>query len=85
MSKFPTRRSMLKFEALLPLRPPLSPNLQWAKARRAPLQRVVVVMFDGFDPRYLAASNMPVLGQWKLRHQIYKQVKGVMPSVTIAE
>ena len=26
---------------------------------------VVVVMFDGFDPGYLAESKMPVLGQWK--------------------
>jgi phosphonoacetate hydrolase len=46
-------------------------------------QRVVVIMFDGFDPRYLAVSDMPVLGQWK-RDGMYKQVKGVMPSVTNA-
>jgi phosphonoacetate hydrolase len=38
-------------------------------------------MFDGFDPRYLAESKMPVLAQWK-RDGIYKQVTGVMPSVT---
>ncbi|HEV7966411.1 MAG TPA: alkaline phosphatase family protein [Candidatus Acidoferrales bacterium] len=47
------------------------------------VQRTVVIMFDGFDPRYLAESQMPVLGQWK-RDGIYKQVKGVMPSVTNA-
>ncbi len=46
-------------------------------------QRAVVIMFDGFDPRYLAESNMPVLAQWK-RDGIYKQVQGVMPSVTNA-
>lgn len=46
-------------------------------------QRVVVIMFDGFDPRYIAASSMPVLGGWK-RDGLYKQVRGVMPSVTNA-
>ena len=46
-------------------------------------QRVVVIMFDGFGPGYLAESKMPVLGQWK-RDGIYKQVTGVMPSVTNA-
>jgi phosphonoacetate hydrolase len=46
-------------------------------------QRIVVVMFDGFGPGYLAESKMPVLGQWK-RDGIYKQVKGVIPSVTNA-
>jgi phosphonoacetate hydrolase len=46
-------------------------------------QRVVVIMFDGFDPRYIAASKMPVLERWK-RDGLYKQVQGVMPSVTNA-
>jgi phosphonoacetate hydrolase len=46
-------------------------------------QRVVVIMFDGFGPGYLAESKMPVLAQWK-RDGIYKQVTGVMPSVTNA-
>jgi phosphonoacetate hydrolase len=46
-------------------------------------QRVIVIMFDGFGPGYLAESKMPVLGQWK-RDGIYKQVTGVMPSVTNA-
>jgi phosphonoacetate hydrolase len=40
-------------------------------------------MFDGFDPRYIAASSMPVLGGWK-RDGFYKEVRGVMPSVTNA-
>jgi phosphonoacetate hydrolase len=46
-------------------------------------QRVVVIMFDGFGPEYLAESKMPVMAQWK-RDGIYKQVTGVMPSVTNA-
>src|SRR5215472_1489728 len=40
-------------------------------------------MFDGFGPAYLAESKMPVMAQWK-RDGIYKQVTGVMPSVTNA-
>lgn len=51
--------------------------------KKAAQQRVIVIMFDGFDPRYLAASKMPVMEQWK-RDGIYKQVTGVMPSVTNA-
>ena len=46
-------------------------------------QRVVVIMFDGFDPRYLAESQMPVFERWK-RDGLYKQAQGVMPSVTNA-
>lgn len=38
-------------------------------------------MFDGFGPAYLAQSNMPVFDEWK-RSGIYKQVTGMMPSVT---
>ena len=38
-------------------------------------------MFDGFGPGYLAESRMPVLEHWK-RSGIYKQVTGIMPSVT---
>jgi len=43
--------------------------------------RTVVIMFDGFGPSYLAESKMPVLDHWK-RAGIYKQVTGMMPSVT---
>src|SRR4029077_15622582 len=46
-------------------------------------QRAVVIMFDGFGPGYLAESKMPVFDEWK-RKGIYKQVTGVMPSVTNA-
>lgn len=46
-----------------------------------PGQRVIVVMVDGFGPEYLAASDMPFLS--KIRSQgLYKEVEGVMPSVT---
>ena len=50
---------------------------------RPAAQRVVVVMCDGFGPEYLAASDMPTLEHWKKRG-LYKQVRGVMPSVTNA-
>ena len=53
------------------------------QGKKSDHQRAVVIMFDGFDPRYLAASQMPVLARWK-RDGIYKQVQGVMPSVTNA-
>jgi phosphonoacetate hydrolase len=58
-------------------------NAAMSQSKTASHQRVVVLMIDGFDPRYLAESKMPVLGQWK-RDGLYKQVKGVMPSVTNA-
>jgi phosphonoacetate hydrolase len=46
-------------------------------------QRIVVVMFDGFGLDYLAQSDMPTLRRWQ-RDGLYKQVKGMMPSVTNA-
>ena len=46
-------------------------------------QRRVVVMFDGFGLDYLAQSDMPTLRGWQ-REGLYKEVKGVMPSVTNA-
>jgi phosphonoacetate hydrolase len=46
-------------------------------------QRTVVVMFDGFGLDYLAQSDMPTLRRWQ-REGLYKEVKGVMPSVTNA-
>lgn len=77
-----SRRELLKYGTAAAASAALG-NLALAQGKAGSHQRVVVVMFDGFDPRYLAASNMPVLGQWK-REGIYKQVKGVMPSVTNA-
>src|SRR5579863_8886941 len=58
-------------------------EIAFGQGKNTEHQRVVVIMFDGFDPRYLAASKMPVLEKWK-RDGIYKQVQGVMPSVTNA-
>ena len=58
-------------------------KLGLGQGKKGDHQRVVVIMFDGFDPRYIAASKMPVLERWK-RDGLYKQVQGVMPSVTNA-
>lgn len=46
-----------------------------------PRQRVIVVMIDGFGPEYLAASDMPFLKKI-MKEGFYKEVDGVMPSVT---
>jgi phosphonoacetate hydrolase len=40
-------------------------------------------MFDGFGLDYLAQSDMPTLRRWQ-RDGLYKQVKGMVPSVTNA-
>jgi len=40
-------------------------------------------MFDGFGLDYLAQSDMPTLRRWQ-REGLYKEVKGIMPSVTNA-
>src|SRR5258708_7389578 len=77
-----SRRTLLKYAATAAASAALG-NLAMSQGKSAAHQRVVVIMFDGFDPRYIAASSMPVLGQWK-RDGMYKQVKGVMPSVTNA-
>jgi phosphonoacetate hydrolase len=82
MSKLLSRRTVLKYGTVAAASAALG-NLALGQGKTGSQQRVVVIMFDGFDPRYLAASKMPVLDQWK-RDGIYKQVKGVMPSVTNA-
>jgi phosphonoacetate hydrolase len=46
-------------------------------------QRTVVVMFDGFGLDYLAQSDMPTLRRWQ-RDGLFKQVKGMVPTVTNA-
>jgi phosphonoacetate hydrolase len=46
-------------------------------------QRTVVIMFDGFGVDYLQQSEMPILRGWQ-RNGLYRQVTGVMPSVTNA-
>jgi phosphonoacetate hydrolase len=40
-------------------------------------------MFDGFGPHYLEQSEMPTLRSWQ-REGLYKQVQGMVPSVTNA-
>ena len=82
MSNLPSRRTLLKYGTAAAASAVLG-NLAMSQNMASSAQRTVVIMFDGFDPRYLAESKMPVLGQWK-RDGIFKQVKGVMPSVTNA-
>ena len=74
MSNLPSRRTLLKYGTAAAASAALG-NLAMGQGKTGSQQRVVVIMFDGFDPRYLAESKMPVLGQWK-RDGIYKQVTG---------
>jgi phosphonoacetate hydrolase len=46
-----------------------------------PKQRVIIIMMDGFGPEYLAAADMPFLKSM-MNKGFYKEVDGVMPSVT---
>lgn len=78
MSNLITRRDLLKYGSLAACT--AFADLRLA-AETPSTQRVVVVMFDGFGPAYLAESKMPVFDHWK-RSGIYKQVTGMMPSVT---
>lgn len=86
MSHLPDRRTLLKnglkYGTAAIACAALS-DLAVGQSKAATPQRTVVIMFDGFDPRYIAESKMPVLAQWK-RDGMYKQVQGVMPSVTNA-
>jgi phosphonoacetate hydrolase len=79
MTNLITRRALLGYGAAAVASAALG-RLSSARAQGPP-QRTVVVMFDGFGPGYLAQSKMPVLEQWK-RQGIFKQVSGMMPSVT---
>ena len=78
MTNLITRRELLKYGSLAACTAFADPPLA---AQTSSTQRVVVVMFDGFGPEYLAESKMPVFDHWK-RSGIYKQVTGMMPSVT---
>jgi phosphonoacetate hydrolase len=82
MSDLLSRRTVLKYGTAAAASAALA-NCSFGQNKTSSQQRVVVIMFDGFDPRYLAESKMPVLAQWK-RDGISKQVTGVMPSVTNA-
>jgi phosphonoacetate hydrolase len=76
----PNRRAVLKYGAAAALSAGLGGILD-AQEKKSPLQRTVVIMFDGFGVDYLEQSKMPVLAKWK-RDGLYKPVKGLMPSVT---
>src|SRR5258707_15331689 len=82
MTNLRSRRTLLKYGTAAAASGAFG-NFAFSQGKAGSQQRVVVIMFDGFDPRYLAESKMPVLGQWK-RDGIYKQVQGVIPSVTDA-
>jgi phosphonoacetate hydrolase len=74
------RRAVLRYGAVAAVSAGLGSVLQGQEKKTVP-QRTVVIMFDGFGVDYLAASDMPILRQWR-RDGLYKPVKGLMPSVT---
>jgi phosphonoacetate hydrolase len=80
MIYLPSRRAILKYGAAAAASAALG-CISRGQGRPGSLQRIVVIMFDGFGLDYLAESRMPVLGQWK-RGGLYKSVTGLMPSVT---
>src|SRR2546430_5499880 len=80
MIERPSRRAVLKYGAAAAVSAGLGGVLE-GQDKKSPLQRTVVIMFDGFGVDYLAESKMPVLGQWR-RDGLYKSVTGLMPSVT---
>ena len=82
MSQLHSRRTLLKYGSAAAVASAFG-GLTRGQDKKQSQQRVVVIMFDGFGPAYFAESKMPVLAQWK-RDGIYKQVTGVMPSVTNA-
>jgi phosphonoacetate hydrolase len=79
MSKSISRRELLKSGAAA-IASAAFADLS-ATRQSASNQRIIIIMFDGFGPGYLAESKMPVLEHWQ-RSGIYKQVTGLMPSVT---
>lgn len=79
MTKTISRRTLLKYGAAA-MSAALGKRTAGGETKGS-LQRTVVIMFDGFGPEYLAQSRMPVLNQWK-KSGLYKQVIGMMPSVT---
>jgi len=80
MSDLLSRRTVLKYGAAAAASAALK-SVSRGEETKAPLQRTVVIMFDGFGSAYFAESKMPVLGQWK-RDGLYKQVACLMPSIT---
>jgi phosphonoacetate hydrolase len=80
MPHLPNRRTILKYGVAAAAAAAL-PGISRAQRQSSARQRTVVVMFDGFGIDYLEQSDMPVFAQWK-REGLYKQVRGLMPSVT---
>jgi phosphonoacetate hydrolase len=80
MIRQPSRRTLLKYGTAAATSLALR-KLSAGQGKANSHQRTVVIMFDGFGIDYLDGSNMPVLKEWK-RDGIYKQVSGVMPSIT---
>jgi phosphonoacetate hydrolase len=80
MIHLPNRRTVLKYGAAAVASAAVN-SVSKGQGKPGSLQRTVVIMFDGFGVDYLNESKMPVLGQWK-RDGLYKQVTGLMPSVT---
>jgi hypothetical protein len=56
MSKLLNRRTLLKYGTTAAASAALG-NLVMGQNKAGSPQRVVVIMFDGFDPRYLAESR----------------------------
>ena len=79
MSNLLSRRMLLKYGTAAASA--ALTKVAWGAQSKSSAQRTVVVMFDGFGPAYFAESKMPVFQQWK-RDGLYKQVQGVMPSIT---
>ena len=79
MSNLLSRRMLLKYGTAAASA--ALAKVAWGAQSKSSAQRTVVVMFDGFGPAYFAESKMPVFQQWK-RDGLYKQVQGVMPSIT---
>lgn len=76
----PSRRTILKYGAAAAATAAMA-RVSRGAGQPSSHQRIVVIMFDGFGPAYLAESNMPVLAQWK-REGLFKAVTGLMPSIT---
>jgi phosphonoacetate hydrolase len=61
----------------------VEPLCGFQRSSSATLQRIIVVMFDGFGIEYFENSTAPTLRRWQ-QEGLYRRVKGVMPSVTNA-
>lgn len=74
-----TRRQFLLTVGSTALIAPMRPVRAAALTKRP--QRTCVILLDGFGMDYFEQSPMPTLKRWA-RDGLFKQIKGVMPSVT---